>query len=116
MKYLKQFENIKKKLNLGDYVMCLEIPYDRFDKVRFEEVYEFEKNNIGKYVKSVNTNGKFSYIIKYEDVPEKFKNKFFLKEKDIDGYCRVMARNEIIAFSKNKEDLITILASNKFNI
>ena len=116
MKYLKKFENIKKSLNLGDYVICEETPSSGFEKQRFKDIIEFERTNIGKYVKSINGNGKFKYAIYYDDIPQEFKDKFFMKEGDIDKYCRVMSRKEIIHISKNKEELEAMINANKFNI
>jgi len=116
MKYLKTFENIKKSLNLGDYVICEEIPSNGLEKRNFKDVIEFERYNIGKYVKSINGNGKFKYAIYYDNIPQKFKDKFFMREGDIDKYCRVMSRKEIIFNSKNKEELEAIINANKFNI
>jgi len=115
MKYIKTFETSNKRLNLGDYVICKEIP-DMFDKENYKDIIEFEKNNIGKYVKYIPDNGKFKYAIYYDDLPQKFKDKFFMKEGDIDKYCRVMSRNEINYNSKNKEELEAIIAAKKFNI
>ena len=41
MKYIKYFENTKNKLNLGDYVICEEIPSNGYEKERFKDVIEF---------------------------------------------------------------------------
>jgi hypothetical protein len=116
MKYIKHFENTKNKLNLGDYVICEEIASSGYEKQLFKDVIEFEKNRIGKYVKYDNNNGDFKYTIYYDDIPQKFKDKYFMKEYDIDKYCRPMSRKEIIYNSKNKEDLEAIINANKFNI
>ena len=126
MKYLKLYEeNIENKPKIGDYVICEDksIALD-------EESKEFISNNIGKIIDEIEQNKqcyieqyKQCYIVKYDynTIPDLSKRWFgsisktgyaYSKEED----SRVMFLNEIIKFSKNKEDLEDYLTAKKYNL
>ena len=115
MKYIKTFENSNNRLDLGDYVICKEIP-DMFDKEKLYNVIKFEENRVGRYIKNKKNNGKFRYEVTYDDIPDKFKNFYFIIDHELHLYTRPMSRTEIIYNSKNKEELEAIIAAKKFNI
>ncbi len=130
MKYINTFEKWtlpffnKHKPKVGDYVIC---------KVSFraEDLRKFIDNNIGIITKKRKPNLKWGeaefttyYSVKYDNIPEEFK-RFF---KSDDGSYHIsndeetfsgtneVEENEIIHFSKNKEDLELILDTNKYNL
>jgi len=69
----------------------------------------FINNNIGKIV-GILDNKKYPYIVKYETSSTE------IIERLGTECCRQMMRDEIIHFSKNKEDLEYILAAKKYNL
>jgi len=103
MKHLKYFENIEEP-QVGDYVICEELSNLTPD------ICNFISSNIGIIEYTKNDDGETSYYIKYENVPEDI---FFLTLRN---NKRDMSREEIIHFSKNKEDLEYIINANKYNL
>ena len=113
MKHLKSFENNNQEPEVGDYVICE-------DCVSLEEEFKnFMCNNIGLIVE-INPNTNYPYTLYYENIPDNIIDGFSCvlnNNYEYDYKClRAMSREEIIHFSKNKEDLETILASNKYNL
>ena len=113
MKYIKTYENVNSKYEIGDYVICKE-------KVCSKELKKFLANNIGQIV-DINYTEEHPYVIKYEDIPEILSGRFDeVVKKDDPDYTykdrRVMKYQEIIYHSKNKKDLEPFILSNKFNI
>jgi len=114
MKYIKEFENLNyKEPNVGDYVICQE-------KNENKDFISFIENNIGQIIKikQYYTNEKLYYYIRYTGIPDNIKYHFYegihidLYENNIRG----MFLSEIKYWSKDKEDLETILSTNKYNL
>ena len=97
----KIFEEINQgELEIGDYVICEESINDNLK--------DFISNNIGSFSGFSEKGHPYIYIIKYENVPD------FLLERDwFNNNCRRMCRREIKYWSKNIEDLESILAVKK---
>ena len=112
MKYIKKFENHIDDIQIGDYVIC----HEDSDSNRSNELVDFVNNNIGRIV----SHGYYSaddYNITFDNIPKKFKKNDYFSIKDGDKeYSRYMQKNEIIDWSKNKEELELKLAVNKYNI
>lgn len=109
MKYLKTFEEINiGEPEVGDYVICKEDNEDRSD----DKARDFTIRNIGKIVR-ISPNLKYKYDVSYENIPIKLYQFFndINKEK-----CRPIRYDEIIYWSKNKEELIPFISSNKYNL
>jgi len=101
------------KLEVGDYVLCN-------DTVPSEDIRNFISNNIGVCVNDFNVENSndefkseyYEYTIQYKDIPEKLK---IWRWFSIGGE-RTMYGEEIIYWSKNREDLEEILMSKKYNL
>ena len=88
------------KPEVGDYVIC---------DSKFKEEYEFIKDKVGQIIKIDNTMEYHKFLITYNNIPNvmadgKIKN---------DNYIRI---KYILYFSKDREELESILNTNKFNI
>ena len=96
---------------LGDYVICNN--NDRSDDL--EEINYFIDNNIGQIInnKSIKYTG-YPYIVKYSNIPTEF-SIYTCYEYDTNDNIQ-FNRSEILYWSKNKEELESILNTNKFNI
>ena len=72
-------------------------------------------NNIGQIIHYPTTTDK--YMIKYENVPESILSYFDVK-MSLSGftYKRYFGRDEIINWSKNKEDLEPLTQAKKYNL
>lgn len=117
MKYIKSYENIEDKPQIGDYVICHEtIDFSDIQSI-IHDVINIVNNNIGQYVYNdeYDSKSKYNYLIKFNDVniPENLKLEFLAN--DIEK-CRRMSREEIIYWSKTKEELEIKLTQNKFNL
>jgi hypothetical protein len=55
-----------------------------------------------------------NYYVQYENIPEELQ-RYFEYDNEIPN-VRIMARDEIIAWSKNKEDLTIQIDTKKYNI
>jgi len=108
MKYLKRFENINTP-QVGDYV----IASLKTDK----DIGIFIANNIGQIVAISENDINKLYTVKFFNI-EKDIEKFFFTEPEYGEYMTLMFfyKYEILAFSKNKEELETILNANKYNL
>jgi len=116
MKYLKMFEELSvsnTNLHKDDYVIIDSTNYwPKLDT----DVIDFINNNIGQITHIVPYNTD-SFYVKYENIPEKIKNRSFIKIGSMeDTKCFNIQFTKIIDFSKNKEDLEYISASNKYNL
>jgi hypothetical protein len=103
MKYLKLFENINEP-QIGDYVLCKEM--DSNDK----KLLEFIDNNVGRIVDTKPETDVFTelFVIKYKNIP--FDNNWQNKN------TRYFLREEILFWSKDKEDCEAFLNAKKYNI
>ena len=112
MKHLKYFDNNNEEPQVGDYVIW----EDSTRKV--EDFQNFICNTIGQIVKIYNDgdyDDDFPYVIKYENIPYEILAAF--SYDDYPEKCtRIMCKEEIIHFSKNKEDLEIILKAKEYNI
>lgn len=96
----KLFENINEdEPEVGDYVLCEEDEDTTFD---------FTKNKIGKYCMN-SEDIDYPYYIEYDNIPDNLQ--IFFTDN-----CRLMMKNEIKYWSKDKNELEAILSTNKFNI
>jgi hypothetical protein len=115
MRYLKTYEAINDNLQIGDYVICKTDTGD-------EKIIDFIENNVGQYVRYITNNKEvvdnFRYVIEYENVSFELSNYSytFSYERDIPNICMRVDRDEIIKYSKNKEELETIINANKYNL
>jgi hypothetical protein len=81
MKYIKYFENTKRKYKKGDFVTCIELP-DYFSQV----VSTSLKIDNTYLITSVNSGSKNDIVIKdlLTDRKEMWNKKYFKKEKNFD--------------------------------
>ena len=115
----KLFEEINVgEPKVGDYVICEEIPQST-PKFQYADVIEFLKNNIGKikkisYNPDPNLEGveRYSYIVAYNNIPLSLIT-YFLSGKN---NARRMFKDNIIYWSKDRDELETILLSKKYNV
>jgi hypothetical protein len=127
----KIFESNEEPIEIGDYVICSESPSDTRIVLKHKVWFDFLQNNIGQVIRiekigynktnligSPNYNPELCYYITYENIPQKYKSWFqFHEEMDRKFYdCRPFAENEIAHWSKNKEELETILSAKNYNL
>jgi hypothetical protein len=101
----KIFENIDEgEPEISDYVICDESDYSSDPKIK-----EYVKNHIGQFIE---INGQYprmsayKYMIYYPDVDDSILN----------GNKREMSKEQIIRWSKNKEDLEQYIFAKKYNL
>lgn len=120
MKYLKKFEKLDYKIQIGDYVICKEkFDISEADEENFKEVLEITSSTIGRYVKH-DLDDDYLFI-QYKNIPNHLQEYF--SSCDTIKNCRRMEYSEIKYASQKKENLITILnniliktSANKFNL
>jgi hypothetical protein len=127
MKHLQKYENFltdlfKKKSDeprVGDYVLC-ERDNSNNHMGTAKLCSDFIENNIGliiNHLKSKISDSEEVFRVKYENVPEKLKGGWFFHSKElINCYYYITKKHEIKHWSKNREDLETILSANKYNL
>jgi len=106
MRYIKTFEKKKRKPEQFDYVVCLPGGID------------FVEDNFGQIIHNelfVNPDGQMElfYYVEYKNVPEKLKENF---ENYYGADCFIVIEDEILYWSKNKEDVESYLATKKYNL
>ena len=131
MKYIKLFEEIDNKPEVGDYVICVE-----FDSglSGLEKFNHFLSNNIGKiiFIATGQNHDDIEYYVTFDNPPEDILDYAFYTKRlryinniDKDEYEMVndeytniteMDGQNIIHCSKNKEELEIKLAGNKYNL
>ncbi len=75
MKYLKKFEGLDYKIQIGDYVICKEnFNVSDGDDEKFKETIEITSNNIGRYVKYDLEHG--FLFIQYKNIPDHLQEYF----------------------------------------
>jgi len=99
-----QYEMDENEPQIGDYAICKETGTNASDRQ-----INFVSDNIGNIVE-YRPNLKFKYIVYYENAPEKL---FTFGGKD---KFRQMSREEIIYYSKNKEDCEVYMDTTKYNL
>lgn len=104
MKHIKAYESLTQdEPEIGDYVYCMAPESD------------YNPNNfVGKLTKIVNLKKQYPYRVKYplDDRPDEVDP----DEDDPDRPDRLVRRDEIIHWSKNKEDMEAYDSANKFNL
>jgi len=116
MKHIKKINtnNNSEEPKIRDWVICKEDDDN-------DEFVSFLNDNIGKIIdieKNDHQNPIISkyYHVEFYNIPINIQPRFtssFIKKG---AFTRRMYRNEIIVFSKNKEDLEVILNANKYNL
>jgi hypothetical protein len=105
MKYIKTYEELNTWPQIGDYIIS--------DK-QYHEIDDFLTTHIGKIVHIEEDDDYPYYVAQYSDVPTDFFD-FFNHLQDYPS-SRVFKRDEIIEYSKNKEDLKPYILINKYNL
>ena len=108
MKVRKFNENINEnEPEIGDYVIC------HSDESGEKSLNEFTSVNIGIIIDKTSKDMiNYPYSIKYDDLPSKLSS--YTNNNDYNTIP--FKKEEILYFSKNKEDLELILNTKKFNI
>jgi hypothetical protein len=114
MKYIKLYEELNAKIpQIHDYVLCVESEYED-ETINESEINlnNFISSNIGIIIDMVKTDVKFKYDyhIKYENVPDDISMYF-----EYDN-TRWSVKSDIIHWSKDREDLETLLTAKKYNL
>jgi hypothetical protein len=102
----KLFENTNEP-QVGDYVICHEIPIVSSNSDKLEN---FINNNIGQIDEKIKNN---LFSITYLNIPNDIRNRFYY---NYNKYNRRMRDFEIVYFSKNKIDVEKYLKAKKYNI
>lgn len=112
MRYIKEFENISKEPQIGDYVFCSEQVGNKLDDLDI-----FLENNIGqivsiedRYIKPTKVK-ECSYFVKYDNIPDNVKDVFSFYDD-----CRIMVLEEIKFYSSNREEVELKIMANKYNL
>jgi len=106
MKHLKKFENINKP-EVGDYVICKNIENEDLSILDY-----FLSENIGIIINNRTDFKKFPYLIRFDDMP----HELLIYSEKREGKDIIFRSDEILHFSKNKEDLEHIIVANKYNL
>ena len=115
MKYLKRFEDINiDEPKVGDYAVF----FDDIGQIGsdvsgdFNEYLYFINNTIGEIIKIENIDA-YKYHVKFENVPTNI-NKYF--DKTFDYYYLRFHIEEILYWSKDKEELEKYIQAKKYNL
>jgi len=93
-----------------DYVICKEEYYGNN-----ELILKFLSENIGQIIRINKFNDdNYSFLVEYHDLPKDL-SRYFSSEK-LGINMRRMCNNEIVHFSKNKEDLEIMIGARKYNL
>lgn len=107
-KYIKEFESV----NIGEpkkgyWVICTENTY----------LKDFLNNNVGYCYENEEEEVLHPFIVGYTNVPDDVEAEFNrVQYKGKNLMSRVFDREEILYWSKNKKELQTIIAGNKYNL
>lgn len=125
MKYLKTYEELDNKPEIGDYVYVV---YNRDNWLFKDETFEYAESNIGQIVDIIKDRIKpYSrtfiniYQIKYDGLHKKLSpdncNFGVCYCPDDTSYYFIYAKDKDIKdFSKNREDLEHYITSKKYNL
>jgi len=111
MKHIKYFETSVIEPQINDWVICKETE----DGIRKEILNVYLSNNIGriKYiynVKYIDNVGIKEYKVEFfGEIPDEIQPWFF-------NHILLMYREDIVCWSKNKEDLPTLYQATKYNL
>jgi hypothetical protein len=134
MRHIKAYENVNDdELKVGDYVLCKDLR-ELSKNNQFFDVQEIFKNfiskNAGKVIK-INNNDEIFISYGNVNIPDEildyaFYTEYSLLKSGIQGYVipgyetysNIVAfnKNEIIYFSKNKEDVELSIQTIKYNL
>lgn len=111
MKHLKIYENYN-EIEIGDYVIC-ESGKSNYN-IQFKKLNDFIRNKIGKLIDIDNKSipGSIYYIVEYDNIPDNISN--FKRSRNESAFT--MHKIDIINYSKDKNELESIINANKFNI
>ncbi len=116
MKYIKAYEEVNPdNLKVGDYVIC-----DESNTGASNEIIKFLKSNMGQFIRfredkdNNDVPAEYMYLVKYEYIPSEIEDDEF--DHAYDGHSRLMKRNEIKYWAKDKNDILPRLQVNKFNL
>jgi len=131
MKHIKEFNIFRNKPKIGDYVICKEglvngqITKDGEDA----DLINFLSNNIGKIIDTniIIADVNYDYLIKYYNIPKDI-YLYFTGNSSFQIACgetrpipgredtRAFDLDDIVEFSKNKEEVELYIASKKYNL
>lgn len=124
MKHLKAYENLINEPQIGDYVICQDSVLAR-NFSNNKSTIIFLSNNIGRIITDdsidYDVSKRYSYVIKYENIPKDIEDYFNLRKKESEknfemSGLRAFSLEEIIYHSKNKEDLEIYIDTEKYNL
>lgn len=120
MKYIKTYETIIEpefgdEPEVGDYVICEEVLGNNFS-----DLMNYLSTHIGKFIRYAEANDltdryEYPYLIEYKNVYKKIAENFRNGGRKGET-CRAMNLSEIKHWSKNKEELESILVAKKYNL
>ena len=102
MKYLKRFENVNKP-EVGDYVIAV-------DNSVSNKYIEFFKSNIGKINYINDWTNVVDFTVEYDH------DEIIKANVNLDNGCFTFFLSEILARSKNKDDLELYMNAHKYNL
>jgi len=129
MRYIKTYEKLDKdQPKIGDYVICKELETNNVLNDAEISIVNFISKNIGEIVdfrtddnmtqEYIEVAYKYNIFVQYENIPDELYDDFAYHKKF--DKCRIFNINEIIHWSKNKEELEEILefdsTVNKYNL
>jgi ribosomal protein L19 len=115
MKYIKSYESLMiDELERGDYVLVAQ----KFGDT--EKVREFINNNVGQIIQMDNNGYESNILVKYEnvtnDIQTYFMTHFNANTPDIRSYTKYINSRNIIAHSKNIDEIKSMISANKYNL
>jgi len=124
MNHIKLFEELNiGEPQIGDWVICKDLVQNDALSDGIVSLNKFLEKNIGRFIRLPNDNDinmqsikkKYKYMIQYDNVPYEFEEDFHFGEPR-DNDCRIMRREEILFWSKDKKDLDPFITANKYNL
>jgi hypothetical protein len=114
MKYIKKYEKINNKLEIGDYVVLNDTTYTYNSD--FSVFSNFLNNNVGRISDiKLRVTGNV-YDIDYFNVPTDLRSYFSMNKNTGTLYGMSTPEDEIIFSSKNKNDAELFIQTNKYNL
>ena len=101
MKYLKTYERVNKKPQIGDYVVITA------GLTFSEELEEYIENNVGQII--MKSGQICNYLVKYDD-PDRL---IYFNEPEGSYWTSI---SHILFYSSNKEECEAFLSSKKYNL
>ena len=116
MKYIRAYENIQNEnIQVDDYVWCVEkeasiVSEENETLLKIARLWT--SVNVGKF-KEYSESDSFPFLIEYENLPSNIKYLFNHGQTD---NCRMMRKDEIKFWSKDKNKVEQEILIKKFNI